>query len=166
MNERVQLELNKQINAELSSAYLYLSMSAYLSTISLDGFAKWMRMQFDEEQAHAMKLYDYVIERGGNVELQTIDAPQIEWKNIIDVFEHTLAHEKNVTSLINELTSIAQEEKDYATVNALQWFVTEQVEEEATASRMLDQLKLINGEGPGLFMLDREAGARDAISVP
>jgi ferritin len=160
MNKRVEQELNKQINEEFASAYLYLSMSAYLSSISLDGFANWMKLQFEEEQTHAMKLYDYVIDRGGSVELKPIVGPKTQWSGIIEVFEDTLAHEQKITSLINELTSVAQEEKDYATVNTLQWFVTEQVEEEATVGKILDQLKLIEGTGPGLFMLDREAGQR------
>jgi len=159
-NNRLETELNKQLNAELYSAYLYLSMSASLASKNLSGFSNWMKVQFEEEQFHALKLYNYIIDRGGKVTLTEIAAPKTEWNDIIDVFEDVLAHEKKVTGLINELVNIAMEEKDHATVNALQWFVTEQVEEEATVSDLLDQLKLVEGKGSGLFILDREAKLR------
>ena len=160
LNSRLEKEINKQINAELYSAYLYLSMSAYLSSKNLSGFANWMKVQFEEEQFHALKLYQYILERGGKIELEKIDKPKVVWKDIIEVFEESLAHEELVTSLINNLVDIAIEEKDHATLNMLQWFVAEQVEEEASVSDILDQLKLIDGKGSGLFMLDREAKAR------
>ncbi|MFC2098076.1 ferritin [Bacteroidota bacterium] len=165
MNKKIEKELNKQLNAELYSAYLYLSMSAYAASINLQGFSNWLKTQHDEEQAHAMKLYDYIIDRNGRVNFDKIDAPKNNWDGIIDVFENVLSHEKHVTSLINELVNIAFEEKDHATVNLLQWFVTEQVEEEASASELLDQLKLVDGKGAGLFMLDREAKLRVFIPI-
>jgi len=158
--KKVEQAINKQINEELFSAYLYLSMSAYLSTKNLSGFSNWMKIQFEEEQFHAMKLYDYLIERGGRVELETIEKPKVEFGDIISVFEEVYAHEQKITSLINNLTDIAIHEKDHATVNILQWFIAEQVEEEATVSDLLDQLKLVEGKGSGLFMLDREAKVR------
>ncbi len=165
LNKRLELEFNKQINAEMYSAYLYLSMSAYLSSINLSGFANWMNIQFQEEQAHAMKFYQYVLDRGGKVTLEKIDAPKIEWDNLIDVFEDVYAHEQHVTGLINNLVNIAYEEKDHASVSELQWFITEQVEEEANVSDILDQLKMVNGEGAGLFILDREMKARSFVPI-
>ena len=165
LNTRLEKELNKQINAELYSAYLYLSMSAYLASNNLSGFANWMKVQFEEEQAHALKLYNYVLERGGKVILEQIDNPKKEWKGIINLIEEVLTHEQKVTSLINNLVNIAIEEKDHATSSMLQWFVTEQVEEEASVSEILDQLKLVEGKGSGLFMLDREAKQRVFIPI-
>ncbi len=158
--KKVEKALNEQINAEFFSAYLYLSMSAYLNDISLIGFANWMRAQYEEEKFHAMKMYDYVLERGGKVKLKAIEAPKHKWKDIIDVFEDVLEHEQHVTKLINDLVSLSIDERDHATVNFLQWFVDEQVEEESTVSDMLAQLKLVGGNGSGLFMLDREAAQR------
>ncbi|MBN2892010.1 MAG: ferritin [Bacteroidales bacterium] len=160
LTQKMQSEYNKQINAEFYSAYLYLSMSSYLSENNLNGFANWMNIQYQEEMFHAMKFYQYVIERGGKVVLDAIEKPQAEWKDIIDVFESTFEHEKHVTSLVHNLMSVAHEEKDYASVSFLQWFVDEQVEEEANVDELLQQLKLVEGKGSGLFMLDREAKAR------
>jgi len=164
INKNIEKALNEQINKEMYSAYLYLSMSAYLSSINLNGFAHWTREQYIEEQEHALKLYDYVINRAGKVILQPIDAVKIEWNGVIDVFEDILAHERKITDSINNLVNIAYKENDHATVNLLQWFVSEQVEEEASVSDILDQLKLIDGKGSGLFMLDREARARTSSS--
>lgn len=160
LTKKLEQELNKQVNAEFYSAYLYLSMSAYLDSINLSGFATWMKVQFEEEQFHALKLYDYILERGGDVELEAIEKPQIKWDGIIDVFEEVYKHEQHVTSLINNLADVAMEEKDHATLNMLQWFIEEQVEEEASVSEVLEQLKLVEGKGSGLFMLDREAKSR------
>ncbi len=160
LSKKVEKALNEQINAEFFSAYLYLSMSAYLNDISLIGFANWMRAQYEEEKFHAMKMYDYVLERGGKVKLKAIETPKHKWKDIIDVFEDVLNHEQHVTKLINDLVSLSIDEKDHATVHFLQWFVDEQVEEESTVSDMLAQLKLVGGNGSGLFMLDREAAQR------
>lgn len=160
INARLEEALNKQINAEFYSAYLYLSMSAYFEELNLPGFANWMRIQFEEEQFHALKFLDYLAERGGRVKLEAIEKPKFEWKNPIDVFEETLTHERHVTSLINEIAEIAEQEKDRATQNMLIWFIDEQVEEESAAESILNQLKLIGGEGHGMLMLDREFAAR------
>ncbi len=160
LSKKIEKALNTQINAEFYSAYLYLSMSAYLQDISLTGFANWMRAQYEEEEFHALKMYDYLLERGGQVKLETVKAPPHQWKNIIDVFEEVLKHEQEVTRSINALMTLAIEEHDHATANFLQWFVDEQVEEEATVSDILAQLKLVGGQGSGLFMLDREAAQR------
>ncbi len=160
ISNKLEKELNKQMNAELYSAYLYLSMSAYLAEKNLNGFSHWMKLQFEEEQAHAMKFFQYILDRGGKVSLEKINEPKSSWDGIIDLFENVLKHEENVTSLINNLVNVAIEEKDHATVTLLQWYVSEQVEEEATVSDILNQLKLIEGKGSGLFMLDREAKTR------
>lgn len=158
--KRIELELNKQLNAELYSAYLYLSMSAYLATKKLSGFSNWMKVQFEEEQFHALKIYQYIIERGGKVELEIIDKPETEFGDIINVFKEVYAHEEHITALINNLVDVSMQEKDHATVNMLQWFVAEQVEEEANVSDILDQLLLTEGKGAGVFMLDRELKQR------
>jgi len=160
LNKKLEIELNKQVNAEFYSAYLYLSMSAYLADNNLNGFSNWMKIQFEEEQSHAMKFYQFILDRAGKVTLGKIEAPKTEWNGVIDVFEEVLKHEQHVTALINNLIEVAYEEKDHATVAELQWFVTEQVEEEATVSDILDQLKMIEGKGAGLFMLDREMKQR------
>ncbi len=160
ISKKIEKALNKQINAEFYSAYLYLSMSSYLNDINLTGFSNWMRVQFDEEQFHAMKFYDYILERGGSVKLESIDKPPHKWNGIIDIFEETLKHEQEVTTMINDLMDLAIKEKDHATVNFLQWFIDEQVEEEASVDELLSQLKLVEGKGSGLFMLDRESKQR------
>ncbi len=160
ITKNIEDELNKQLNAELYSAYLYLSMSAFLSKKNLNGFSHWMQLQFEEEQAHAKKLFQYILDRGGNIQLEQISKPKTEWLGIIDIFEHVLRHEQAVTSMINDLVDAAMNEKDHATVALMQWYVSEQVEEEASVSDILDQLKLIEGKGSGLFMLDREAKQR------
>jgi len=165
LSKRLEEELNKQVNAELYSSYLYLSMSAYLASINLNGFSNWMKIQFEEEQAHAMKLFQYILDRGGRVNLLAIDNPPGEWNGIIDVFDNTYAHEQEVTRLINDLVNVSMEEKDHATVALLQWFVSEQVEEEANVSDILDQLKLIEGKGAGLFLLDREMKQRVFVPI-
>ena len=153
-------ELNKQVNAELYSSYLYLSMAAYFESINLKGFANWMKIQAQEEVTHAMKFFDYINERGGRVTLDTIKKPPAEWKSPLDVFENTYKHEVNVTKMINSLVDLAIKEKDHATYNMLQWFVAEQVEEEASADAIRHQLKFIGKDGRGLLMLDRELSRR------
>ncbi len=160
LNLTVEKAINEQINAELYSAYLYLSMSAYLETQSLPGFANWMRIQFQEEQAHALKFFDYVNERGGKVTLTAIEEPATDWSSVSAVFENTLEHERLVTGKINHLMDIAMEEKDYATESFLRWFIDEQVEEEATAETILSHVERVEGNGNGLMMLDRELGSR------
>ena len=160
LNKKMQEAINSQINAEIYSSYLYLSMSAYFESINLSGFASWMRAQAQEEMVHAMKFYDYVNERGGRVILGPIDAPPSEWESAVAVFDATYKHEQKVTGLINDLVDLAIEEKDHATNNLLQWFVSEQVEEEASASGVLNKAKLTGDAPGGLFMLDQELGAR------
>ncbi len=160
ISKKMEDAINKQINAEMYSAYLYQSMSAYCETVGMKGFANWMNVQAKEEMTHAMKFYNYILERGGKVVLQAIDAPKIDWKNLIEVFEDVYSHEQHVTSLINNLVDLATEEKDHATVNMLQWFIAEQVEEEANADEILQQLKMTDGKGPALFMIDKDLKAR------
>jgi ferritin len=156
----MQEALNSQINAEYYSSYLYLSMAAHCEAASLKGFGNWMRVQAQEEMFHAMKFFDFVLDRGGRVELGPIDGPPTKWESAVDVFEATLAHEQHVTALINKLVDLAIAESDHATHTLLQWFVTEQVEEEASADEILQQLKLVGDAAHGLFMLDRELGQR------
>ncbi|MDK9710779.1 ferritin [Acidaminobacter sp.] len=160
INKRVEEAFNIQINAELYSAYLYLSMAAYFEAQNLPGFANWMRVQFQEEQFHAMKMFDFVNERGGRVILTKIDGPKVEWENVVDVYEEVLAHEQHVTSLINNIMDIAIDERDHATKSFLNWFIDEQVEEESNAEAIISELKLIDGKGNGILMMDREFRAR------
>ncbi len=160
IDAKMEKAINDQIVAEMYSAYLYLSMSAYFEGQGLSGLATWMRVQFQEEQMHALKMFDYVGERGGHVRLGAIDAPPAEWKSPLEVFERTLAHEQLVTGLINKLVDLSHQLSDHATDNFLRWFVTEQVEEEATADSIRLQLKRVGDNGQGLLMLDRELGAR------
>jgi ferritin len=135
-------------------------MSAYFQSINLPGFANWMRVQAQEELVHAMKFYDFINERGGRVTLQKIDSPPTKWASPLDVFENTYKHEQKVTGLINDLVNLAVGEKDHATNIFLQWFVTEQVEEEASADEVVQKLKLVGKDSGGLFMLDGEMGQR------
>lgn len=165
ISKKIEKELNKQINAEFYSAYLYLSMSSWCKVKNLKGFANWLFVQYQEETAHALKFFNYVIERGGNVNLDVIASPKSNYKNIIDIFSETLKHEQLVTSLINNLLNVTISEKDHAASNFLQWFVNEQVEEEANATAILEQLKMIEGKGSALFMLDREMQQRVFVPI-
>ncbi len=165
LNKKVEKALNDQVNAEMYSSYLYLSMSAYYESIDLPGFAQWMKAQAQEEMLHTMKMYDYVIERGGRMVFSAIDAPPAEWKSSLDAFGCTLEHEQMVTGLINNLVDIAIAESDHATNVFLQWFVSEQVEEEATVTSVLQRLKMVGDHGHGLFMMDRELGTRVASAA-
>ncbi len=165
LKQTVQDAMNEQIKNELYSAYLYLSMAAYCESINLPGFAHWMRMQDEEERIHGMKFYDFIHERGGRVILHAIDQPTAEFESPLDVFEKTLEHEQHVTSLINNLYALAVEEKDYASQIFLQWFISEQVEEEDSASQIIETLKMIENSRQGLLMLDRELGGRAAPQV-
>ena len=160
INRTIEKALNGQVNAEFYSAYLYLSMVGYFESIDLKGFANWMRVQVQEEQFHAMKLYDYILERGGKVTLQPIDAPPTDWDSPLAVFEATLEHEQKVTGLINDLMYLAREEKDNASEIFLQWFVKEQVEEENNVSTAMGQLKLVKDSPEALFMMDKEMAQR------
>jgi ferritin len=160
LSKTLQDALNEQIKEELASAYIYLSMAAYCESINLPGFAHWMQAQSNEEMEHAMKFYGYIHERGGQVELKAIDQPPIEFEGPLDVFEKTLAHEQYISDCILKLYGMAVEEKDYASLGLLQWFVDEQVEEESSASEILELLKRIGEKGQGLIMLDRQLAQR------
>jgi ferritin len=160
LTEKMQKALNGQLNAELYSSYMYLSMNAYFKSVNLDGFANWMYYQAQEELEHSMKFYDVIIQRGGKVQLMPVEAPPTEWDSPMAVFEATLAHEQKVTGLINDLVEIANEERDHATHIFLQWFVSEQVEEEDNVGGVLEQLKLMGEARGGLFMIDRELAKR------
>jgi len=160
LSKKMETALNKQVVAEYYSAYLYMAMSAYFESINLGGFAGWMRAQAMEELAHGTKIFQYVNERGGRVWLDAIDKPDLRWTSPLAVFQATYKHEQKVTGLINKLVDLARKEKDHATENFLQWFVAEQVEEEASADEILQKLKMIGKEGHGLFMIDRELGQR------
>jgi len=156
----VQKAINEQINKELYSAYLYLSMAAYCEDQDLPGFAHWMSKQASEEMGHALKLYGYVNERQGRVTLAAIAEPPAEFDGALDVFEKVYAHEIEVTASINSLYETALDAKDYATQSLLKWFIDEQVEEEASASQVVAQLKMSGGKGQALIMLDRALAAR------
>jgi ferritin len=160
ISKRIEEAVNEQINAEFYSSYLYLSMSAYFDSIDLPGFANWMIAQAQEEISHGMKMYKFIQERGGKVTLKPIKGPETEWDSPLAIFEGAYAHEQLVTGLINDLVNLAIEEKDHATKNFLDWFIDEQVEEEASASEVVQQLKMIGDNGYGLLMLDREMGQR------
>ena len=160
MEEKMQDALNSHLNAELYSSYLYLSMAAYFESKDMAGFANWMRVQAQEELAHAMKFYDYIAQRGGKITLTQINTPPTEWESDLTVFEHVYEHEQMVTGLINKLVDLALSLSDHATNNFLQWFVAEQVEEEESASGVLRKLKLMGDAPGGIFMLDSELAKR------
>jgi ferritin len=160
ISRKMQDAFNQQLNAELYSAYLYLSMSAYFESMNLKGFANWMRCQVQEEMVHAMKFYSFIHDRGGRVVVSAIEGPPVKWNSPLKVFEDTYKHEQKVTSLINKLVDLAIKEKDHAAGTFLQWFVTEQVEEEASADAVAQKLKLAGGQGAALFMIDAELATR------
>ena len=160
LKKSVEAAINQQINAEFHSAYLYLSMSSFCQSIGMAGCANWLKVQYQEELAHATHFFDYVLERGGRVILTPIAAVETDFKSVMHVFEETLQHELKVTGLINNLMDTAIRESDHAAKSFLQWFVDEQVEEEANVEQILNNLRLINGEGQGLLMMDREMQAR------
>jgi len=160
ISKKMEDALNEQVNAELYSAYLYLSMESYFKSQNLNGFANWMRVQTQEEITHAMKIYEFIDERGGRITLKAIDGPDTEWDSPLEVFKAVYEHEQKVTSLINDLVNLAIEEKDHATNTFLQWFVNEQVEEEASADQVVQQLKMMEKAPGGLFLLDRELAQR------
>ncbi len=160
INSKIEAAFNRQIVAELYSSYLYLSMSAYFESINLRGFAHWMRCQVQEELVHAMKFYNFIHERGGTVTLGGIDGPPTEWSSPVAAFGDAYSHEQKVTGLINSLVDLAMAERDHASNAFLQWFVTEQVEEEASADEVIKKIKLAGDQGSGMFMLDRELATR------
>jgi len=161
MNKKMVEALNNQIHEELASSYLYLSMSAWFRTQNLDGFAHWMKIQADEELEHAMKIFDYLLGRGERVELAAIGKPASEWKSPLHAFEAAYKHECHITACIGNLVELAQKLKDHASNAFLQWFVTEQVEEEAHADDVVQKLKMVKDNTGGLFMLDRALAARE-----
>ena len=152
--------INEQINKELFSAYLYLSMVAYFEDNDLPGVAHWLRLQAAEEQEHAMKFFDFLVERGGKVSLGAIEQPKAEWTSSMNAFEEVLEHEQFITASINKLYELAVEEKDYPSQFLLQWFIEEQVEEESSANEVIQNLKLIEKGGTAVLMLDKELGKR------
>jgi len=160
LSKKIENIINKQINAELWSAYLYLSMSAYFECSNLGGFANWMRVQAQEEVGHAMRFYKHVIERRGRVIVSAITVPPVQWKSPLNAFEDAFKHEQKVTGMINDIANIAAAEKDYPTVNMLQWFIDEQVEEELSTDTIVQKLKMIGTNTGGLFMLDHELAQR------
>ena len=149
---------NDQLREELASAYLYLSMSSYFERTDLPGFAHWMYIQFQEEMAHHIRFFNYMVTRTGEIRLQGISAPDFQWENPLEVFKATLVHERHITERINHLMALAHQEKDFASTQFLQWFVNEQVEEEANVSKIIGQLKLVGDAG--LYLLDKELAQR------
>ncbi|HDP97267.1 MAG TPA: ferritin [Euryarchaeota archaeon] len=152
--------LNKQMNAEFYSEYLYLSMAAYFQSMSLTGFTHWMKCQAQEEHVHGMKFFNHIGERGGDALVGSMESPPTKWKSPMAAFEHVLKHEQKVTGMINDFVNLSIQEKDHATNQFLQWFVSEQVEEEASASEVLEKLRLVDKTEGGLLMIDTELSAR------
>jgi len=160
LSTKLEAALNRQINEEYYSSYLYRAMVAYMQTNNLDGCAHWMRMQADEEHMHALKIFDYVLERGGQVELLPVNAPPAVWDSPLAAFEAALAHEQLMTTNINELADLALEQRDHATNNLMQWYVSEQVEEEANVDSIVNRLRMVGDSGTGMFMMDTELKSR------
>lgn len=166
IGKAMQQAMNDQIKDETFSAYLYVSMAAYFHSEGLDGMAQWMKTQAHEELGHALRFFNHISERGGRIELQAIDKPEGSWTSPLRAFEAALKHEEFITDRINELARIADEENDRAAGILLQWFVTEQVEEEDSVSKVISTLKLVGERGAGLLMADRELGRRVASPLP
>jgi ferritin len=164
LTKSIESEINDQINREIYSAYLYISMAAYFDSLNLAGFSNWMKVQAQEEIFHATKFFNYVYSRGGRVTLKQIEAPPSQWKSPLDAFLYTYSHEQGVTANINNLVNLAEEERDRATYNLLQWYVDEQVEEESSADTIIQKLKLVGESGEGIFFLDKELATR--VYVP
>lgn len=160
ISQAMQDALNKQINEELFSAYVYAAMSNYFEDKSLKGFAQWMRLQSEEELSHARRIVTYMNDRGGRIVLGAVKAPPVEWDSPLAAFQDAYEHERHISALINDLSTLAVNEKDHASRAFLEWFVTEQVEEESTADEIVQQLKLMDGAPGGLFLMDRELAQR------
>jgi ferritin len=160
ISKAMQAAVNEQINKELYSSYLYLSMAAYFENKNLPGFAKWMHIQSDEERGHGMKLYGHLVDRNGRVALKAIAAPGTEWKTNLEAFKEVQVHEQEVTASINSLYELALKEKDYPMQVLLQWFINEQVEEEKNAADIVQQLEMIDAHGTAVLMLDHQLGKR------
>lgn len=161
ISKKMQDAFDNQIQAELASAYLYLAMAAYCEAKNLKGFAHWLKAQYKEETGHAMKIFEYVLERGGQVALKAIEAPPAEFGSPAEVFAKVLAHEQHVTARINSLYELAAAEKDFASHIFLQWFISEQVEEEASASEIIEKMKIAGDKGSALMWIDKELGKRE-----
>lgn len=160
ITKRMENELNKQINREFYSAYLYLSMSAYCNRINMPGAEHWFRIQYEEEEMHMTKMFDYVMQHGGEARLLQIDEPPADFNSLVEVFEASLEHEQVVTQSINELLNVAVEEKDHATQVFLQWYITEQVEEEANVADLVHRFKMAGDNSGALMMIDDKLGQR------
>lgn len=160
ISKKMQDAINEQINRELFSEYLYISMQAWFANQNLDGMANWMDAQGKEERFHAMKFFNYLIERGGKVALKPIDGPQVDFDNPLKAFSQAYKHEQLVTKSINDLMDLAIKENDHAAKSFLQWYVDEQVEEEASVDKIVAQLKMVGDNGHGIMMIDRELGQR------
>lgn len=156
MKSNIQFAINDQIQAEFESAYLYLAMAGYMESLNLSGFGHWLRLQWQEETLHATKLFDFLLKRGGKVELKAIAAPPASFGTPLQVFEAVLQHEQHITQRIHKLYSLAVSEKDFALQTLMHWYIDEQVEEEDNASQIIEKLKLIGGSGPSLYLLDVE----------
>jgi len=164
LSKKMESELNEQVKKEFYSAYLYLAMAAYCTKIGLPGFANWMRLQYEEETMHVTKMYDYILDQGGEIHLKQIEEPPTEFGSPLDIFEKTLEHEQFITRSIHDLMSLAIEERDYATQAFLQWYVSEQVEEEANVHDVLNPLRMVGSDKGGLMMIDQNLGNRKAPS--
>ena len=162
LSDRIEDAINRQINSEMYSAHLYLSMSAYFEDLSLTGFAHWMRLQFEEETAHALKLFDYINDRDGRVVLRTVEQPPVEFESPHIVMKMALEHERQVTAMLNDLYTMAVSERDYPSHVLLEWFVAEQVEEEKAVRDIVDHMDIIGNDGTGLLILDQRLGSRVA----
>ena len=160
LTDKIEAAMNEQLAKELQSAYVYLGMSAYCESVNLPGFAEWLRVQFQEELDHAMRFYNFVIDRGGKVRLSALDEPPVEFSSPLEVFEQALKHEQAVTQSIHELYELVDNERDYASQAWLDWFATEQVEEEKNVGQIVDSLKMVGDKGESLFLLDKELGGR------
>ncbi|MBN2685205.1 MAG: ferritin [Pontiellaceae bacterium] len=166
ISKRMEVALNEQVNKEFYSAYMYLAMSAYCNTMGLPGFSHWMRMQYEEENLHVTKMYDYILNQGGEIHLKTIEEPPKEYGTPLEIFQKTLEHEQFVTQSIHQLMGLAMEEHDYATQAFLQWYVSEQVEEESNVQDVLNPLRMVGEDKGGLMMIDQKLGGRMAPSMP
>lgn len=160
LNDKVEAAMNDQLQEEFQSAYVYLGMSAYAESQSFPGMAQWLRAQWEEELAHAMRFYNFILDRGSNVELRALEAPAEKYSSMLDVFEQALEHERSVTRSINDLYALVAQEKDFASQAWLDWFATEQVEEEKSVGQIVDDLRRIGDRGDGLYVLDRALGTR------
>ena len=165
ISKKMAKALNEQLNHEFYSAFLYLSMSAYCSKKDFNGAAGWFLLQYQEEQQHATRIYNYIIDQSATVTLQQIDKPGKKYGTLLDTYQQSLAHEQYMTNMLNDLSNQALNEKDHATYNLLQWFVNEQVEEEATLNEIISKIKLVKNDGYGLLMIDNELGKRTSAGT-